>query len=584
VQLPSGAIIGTGLAVLIGGTAITAARLYLRRARTPSPVPGTAPGPPPLTPALRAARHAYLAGERRPDGDPALEEAPRHEGTRDDGIPPRAGDPSATVSAGSVDGQDVVIDLTAVPGLGVTGPGADAVIRALAVTVLAQRSRDQAQVIVCGPGPAQLLAGPPEQVPGLTVAATPDDGLAIAEAEITRRRRLLQASGTHALNDFRATHPDEELPFVTIIAAPGGAHAGRLEAVLKLGAPLGIAGIIQGEWARGVTCDVAADGQVLSVTGTLAESLDGARMFQLHAPDAVAMLATMAAAAGAVDSHPDGEGTAARPLAAPPAESLAAQGQPPVELSVLGAFQLTAGGVVIARGLRRKAAELLVYLVLHPDGATTHELLDALWPDTTPERASPILHAATSNIRNLLRSATATPESAFIVRVGDRMRIDVREVGSDLWRFQGALAAAASAPDDDHRRAAFEEAASLWRGDFADGMDSVWIEEHRETLRRDAVDVLARLAELYEDSDPEHALAFLERAITIDRYQEALYQRIMTVQAMLGRRDAARRTYQLLESRLADIDAEPEEQTARLLHQILHGNGSRHGAVVSEDQ
>jgi DNA-binding SARP family transcriptional activator len=241
---------------------------------------------------------------------------------------------------------------------------------------------------------------------------------------------------------------------------------------------------------------------------------------------------------------------------------------------VLGAFQLGAGGTVIARGLRRKAAELLVYLVLHPDGATSHELLDALWPDTSQERAFPILHAATSNIRSLLRSATRTPESAFIVRVGDRMRIDAREISSDLWRFQGALATAASAADDGQRAEALEEAAGLWRGDFADGMDSVWIEEHRETLRRDAVDALARLAELYEESEPERALASLERAITIDRYQEALYQRIMMVQARLGRRDASRRTCQLLESRLADIDAEPEEATARLLHQIPHGDGT----------
>jgi len=578
VGLPSGAIIGTGLVVLIGGVAIAAARLHMRRARTPSPVPGTAPEPPPLAPALHAVRHAYLADERNTDGASGPDEVPRRKGTHDDGIPPRAGESTGIVSAGSIDGQEVSLDLTAAPGFGVTGPGADAVIRALAVTVLAQRSRDQAQVILCGPGPAGLLAGAsghlPQGAPGLTVARTPDDGLTMTEAEITRRRRLLEASGTATINDFRAAHPDEDLSFTAVIAAPDGPHAGRLEGVLKLGAQLGIAGIVQGRWTAGSTCKVAADGWVQSVAGAPAESLEGARMFQLQAPDAPDMLTTLAAAAGASSSQTDTEGAAARPLAMPPAESLSAEGRPPAELSVLGAFKLTAGGAVIARGLRRKAAELLVYLALHPDGATTHELLDALWPDTSPERASPILHAATSNVRNLLRSATRTPESAFIVRVGDRMRIDAREVGSDLWHFQGPLAAAASAPDDEQRREALEEAASLWRGDFADGMDSVWIEEHRETLRRDAVDVLARLAELWQEGDPERALASLERAITIDRYQEALYQRIMMVQAMLGRRDAARRTYQLLDSRLSEIDAEPEESTGRLLHQILHDDGS----------
>ena len=107
------------------------------------------------------------------------------------------------------------------------------------------------------------------------------------------------------------------------------------------------------------------------------------------------------------------------------------------------------------------------------------------------------------------------PESGFIVRVGDHLRIDPHLTGCDLWRFQAALAAAASALGEQARHAALEQAAGLWRGDLADGIDAVWIEETRETLRRDVVDTLARLAKLREHDNPEQPLAVLERAITV---------------------------------------------------------------------
>ncbi|HEX9624994.1 MAG TPA: bacterial transcriptional activator domain-containing protein, partial [Streptosporangiaceae bacterium] len=156
---------------------------------------------------------------------------------------------------------------------------------------------------------------------------------------------------------------------------------------------------------------------------------------------------------------------------------------------------------------------------------------------------------------------------------------DPHLVTTDLWQFQDALARAAHAAGDGEPYASLQAAAGLWRGDIGPGIDSPWIDEHRETLRRDAVDTLARLAELSEAGDPEQALAYLERAITIDRYQEALYRRIMRLQGDLGRPDAARRTYQLLESRLTEIEAEPEEITAQLLNKMLHSNRRRRSRV-----
>jgi len=99
-----------------------------------------------------------------------------------------------------------------------------------------------------------------------------------------------------------------------------------------------------------------------------------------------------------------------------------------------------------------------------------------------PERAIAILHAATTHIRILLRSAHRDPPNRFLFRVGDHLRIAPGLISCDLWRFQGALAAAASPTMTAMRRRRWRKP-SPCAGGPPDGMDALWIEEHREALR-----------------------------------------------------------------------------------------------------
>ena len=588
VELPSGALIGLSLATA-AGLAIGATRLQRRRRREPAPVPGTAPFEPGPGPALRRARHAYLASISQPQepgaGPENTEPTPTGRApAADEGIPARREATTEMFNVAIRDGQEISLDFTSAPGIGFAGPGAAAAIRAIAVALLARRAREQAEVILCGEDACRLLdpaAGEPAlaQVPGLTVLPEGDDALSRLEGEIIHRRRLLDATDDD-LAAYRAANPDEHLPTILVIAPATAHRAARLAADLTLGQMLGITGALHGPWSSGMTCEIDTNGQVTAISAEELSDLEGSQMFQLASAEAAELLASLAAASGTAPP-PDAAAGPPRMLAAPTSEP--ELGDLAARLSVLGPFQLHAGGGLIAKGLRRKAAELLVYLAVHRDGATSEAILEALWPDTSIERAAPILHAATANIRKILRDATGVPEAAFVVRVGDQLRIDAHMVDADLWRFQAELASAAGASDDEARSASLHAAAQLWRGDLADGIDAVWIEEFRETLRRDGVDTLARLAQLSERETPEQALAFLERAISIDRYQEPLYRRIMRIQAGLGRPDAVRRTYQLLESRLTELEAEPDEATAQLLHQLLHSGSTRRAAAAGSE-
>ncbi len=158
-----------------------------------------------------------------------------------------------------------------------------------------------------------------------------------------------------------------------------------------------------------------------------------------------------------------------------------------------------------------------------------------------------------------------------------RYRIDPQLVEVDLWRSRRALEEAARAPDTAQRRRALATAAGLYRGELAAGGAADWLEPARETLRRQAVDALALLADLDEQAgDLDAALAALDQAIGHDPYAEPLYRRIMRLQARLGRPDAVQRTLRLLETRLAELDTEPEPDTRRLAADLHHPRPAPH--------
>lgn len=114
-----------------------------------------------------------------------------------------------------------------------------------------------------------------------------------------------------------------------------------------------------------------------------------------------------------------------------------------------------------------------------------------------------------------------------------------------------------------------DRAAKECVGDFLNGSYYEWAEAPREDVRRRSLDALAKLAKIRAESDDgDAAIATLEDALRLDPYAEELYRRLMTVQAKLGHSDAARRTYGRLESRLADLDVDPDESSQHLLQQL----------------
>jgi two-component SAPR family response regulator len=144
-----------------------------------------------------------------------------------------------------------------------------------------------------------------------------------------------------------------------------------------------------------------------------------------------------------------------------------------------------------------------------------------------------------------------------------RYRLDPTTVQVDLWQLRDLLTRAqlTSAPA---RTELLREACDLYSAPLADGCDYEWIEPHHEKARQWGTEAHLLLADDLTESDPQAASDLLDKAISLDRYNEQLYRKAMHARHALRDADGIRTLLRALTKALADLDAEPAEATTDL--------------------
>jgi DNA-binding SARP family transcriptional activator len=596
VELPSGSMVGISLAVGIAA-ALAVAALRRRRRRRPlwPPAPsqrGRVMGETARLLAFAAARATHPTTTDLGRGrvaDPAP--APRVP------APPRdPRDPTpARITVAVQHGQEVAVDLAGFGAIGITGPGADGLACACLVGLLAAGDPAAVEVLLVGDRLIPHAGG----FPGLRRAASLAGALHVLEAELVQRARLLDTEDIPDFATHRRQHPDDPLPaLVMVVDGVSLEQAGRLAAILAQGPRLGVGALLPGTTIDGgaqLLLDDAGRVQTASPWALGDQQLVGARACALTAAEAAELLQVLARSRTDDEELPEPRQSDAseadQPAAAAPAAEPLVVAEPAddpdglpaeygktqalVTVRLLGPLQITTESGEIRSGLRASARELLAYYLVHPDGATLEQAVEAMWPDTELARERERFWTALGNLRSVLRKATGATQLKAIERDGGRYRVDPGVFAVDLWRFQAALGAARRAELDPAVAAALAEVGEAYGGVLLDGAPYAWVETPREDLRRRAVDALARLAELRQAvGDREGALAALEQAVAADPVAEELYRRIMRLEAELGRPDAVRRTYRLLARRLADLDVDPDPETEQLAAELLRRPGA----------
>jgi predicted ATPase/DNA-binding SARP family transcriptional activator len=254
----------------------------------------------------------------------------------------------------------------------------------------------------------------------------------------------------------------------------------------------------------------------------------------------------------------------------------ATEAPPRLRVLALGPLQVMVGERVIdasAWGSARPR-ELLVYLLAHPEGRTKEHVGLAFWPEASTAQLRNNFHVTLHRLRKALGGAN------WVTLTGDRYAVDPALIAEfDAAEFERDVVAARRALKRQQAGASapLEQALARYRGDFLDGEPvSDWHIEHRERLQRLYLEALMQLGEeRMREQRFAKAVEAYRSVLARDELHEEAIRALMDALAESGERSQALRVYQRFAERLRrELDAEPDDETVRLL-ETLQGGGSQ---------
>ncbi|MCO1593794.1 hypothetical protein M8C17_01290 [Micromonospora sp. RHAY321] len=437
--------------------------------------------------------------------------------------------------------------------IGFTGPGALAAARGALVTaaLAGLRNPDAPPLVITRSALNALIGSATDHatgIPHVRVAATAQDAAAI----LSQPRTADPTGRDLATSDAAPRLPGQQPPLLIVDATAQGAASNWRAAAADTGTTL-----VLGPSLNGSTWVIDPSGYVTYPDGGTSKM----RLCVLD-PMAAADLLTVIGHAHSPGSQehlpPAGpriprQSTSPKPSPQPLLSPVAGgRSKHRLEVRVLGQPTVLRDEQPLT--IRRTAAlQALVFLTVHPDGASSRELVQAIWPGLPTHTLTGRLYTTLSELRGTFRAAEVP---TVIEHTEDRYRLNPTLLDADLWRFNALSNDATTAGTD--RATAWKAVTDTYTGELADGHAWPWLQQPREATRRVAIDAYAALAAI--ETDPRQALTWLQRGIRVDPYNAELHQRAMTAFATLGDQSAIAALYDSYARRLVAAGLEPSDE------------------------
>ncbi|MEV4536298.1 LysM peptidoglycan-binding domain-containing protein [Asanoa sp. NPDC049518] len=396
----------------------------------------------------------------------------------------------------------------------------------------------------------------------LHIAVDIDEAVSILETRLLHRARILDTQETE----------EAPPPLLFICTAPHQSAQPRLNAILGQGLPLGASALLLGDWPAAETLNVTSDGTVRG-TGSLPPSRVAVLTARTANEAINAVREAQTGEAATTPATPDfvpiaasrtqHSSPAALPVSTVASEQAAA---PKARLRVLGPpgiDDINRPG----RPLRAKALEVAVLLACHPDGLTTRDIGEHVEPDAKLKQADERVHTNISNLKHVFGRASGKRTKAYVIRANGRYQLDRDTVDIDLWELRDLLRNAAIANHGTRRRQ-LEAACALYTAPLAASTAYDWIQPHREAVRRWGTEAHLQLGELLLADDPSATSGLMDKAIALDRFNEALYRLAMRARHALNDTESVTTLLHALTRALAEIDAMPDQETTELARRL----------------
>jgi len=230
-----------------------------------------------------------------------------------------------------------------------------------------------------------------------------------------------------------------------------------------------------------------------------------------------------------------------------------------VDVSVLGPIEIR--GSAESLGGHPLLTELVVYLAMHPEGATTAAWETALWP----ERRMPPQTIA-NRLSEARRALGVAADGRARLRRSDERHL-IAEITTDWDRFQAFAA--------DDNPASLRRALELVRGrPFSDLHQAQWValEGFAIEIEHAIVDCALRLGrDALSRGEPDEAISAAQRALRATPWDERLHRLLMVASDAAGDRAGVEATLRHL-ALVLEIDGDPlgrvHPETARLYNRL----------------
>ncbi|MBW4704616.1 hypothetical protein J7462_23220 [Micromonospora sp. RL09-050-HVF-A] len=441
-------------------------------------------------------------------------------------------------------------------GVGLTGPGALPVGRGLLVTAILAGQRHSSTSLIVTQATLAILLGPAAETLGrrlpLTIVDTADDAAQLLQPASS-------VAGKAIPGQRQGETPSEHGHRKIVLLNDNDGNEQQLKQLAETGTATAALVVVLGERPGGPNWHADSTGHLRDPHHP---DMPSPRLCILDQTATTDLLTVIASPDPALP-HPD-SGRPPLPYAGPPELPLprqVARHEPPhpsttprqrLHLHVLGDPQLLIDGEPLT--IRRSASlQLLVYLAIHPNGADTAQLTDAIWPGLPRHSLTGRLYTALSDLRSTIRTAS---HPSVIDHTDDRYHLNPAHIDVDLWQLHATLHHAATTLTHT-TTAAWQTVLDAYPADLATTRTWPWLDPHREATRRRIIDLCTTLAA--KEPDPHRSLQLLQDGIHIDPYNAELHRLASRALTALGRPEAAAelqlRHRQSL--RRADVDNRP---------------------------
>jgi LuxR family maltose regulon positive regulatory protein len=251
----------------------------------------------------------------------------------------------------------------------------------------------------------------------------------------------------------------------------------------------------------------------------------------------------------------------------------------PIKVYALGRFAIEIKGAPLhfGRKVPKKPLEMLKYLVaqggVQVDVAT---LSDALWPEAEGGAANDSFEVTLRRLRKLLGRDDA------IVLTGGKLSLDAKACWVDIWaleqlqrRMDILFASVGAGPFPGAELEALTgRLFRIYQGHLLPGSEEhPWVLGYRQRLASKLRRYAVSIGQCWEEEQEWAKAALLyQRALELDPLAEALYQRLMIVQARQGQQAEALATYGRCRQMLSRIlNAKPSPETEAVHRGLVSG-------------